>query len=169
MNVNMNIHPPIFNMRMRQPRPNMHPLHPVNAVWALPALPALPNANIHGPVPNAYAVPAYDLPLGRNMPMGNVHAPHAQQRMLEAPALQRMIAQRIQARAQLQQRMVQAQLAQAEARRQAVVGAGVRDGFRLMAGAERGGGGRGLLMPAQLPPAPQPQPVAAPRRSQGRG
>ncbi|KAG1738308.1 hypothetical protein EDD22DRAFT_959526 [Suillus occidentalis] len=159
MNVNLNIHPPILNMRMRQPMPNMHPLHPVNAVWALPALPALPNANIH----------AYDLPLGGNMPMGNVHAPHAQQRMLEAPALQRMIAQRIQARAQLQQRMVQAQLAQAEARRQAVVGAGVRDGFRLMAGAERGGGGRGLLMPPQLPPAPQPQPVAAPRRSQGRG
>lgn len=160
---------------MRPPLLNMRPPLPMNAAWGLPALPALPNA--HGPAPNAYGVPAYALPhagYAGNMNMLNVDAQNAQQRMLDAQALQRMVlAQRVQARAQLQQRMVQAQLAQVEMRRQAEIRetervrarrhAALREELRLIAGAERG---RHVLhMPPQLPPAPQP--VAAPRRSQG--
>lgn len=160
-----------------QPVPNMHPPLPMNAAWALPiAHGQVPNA--YGLVPNGYGVPAYGLPhagYAGNMNMLNVHAQHAQQRIFEAQAHQRiMLAQRAQAQAQLQERMMQAQLAQVELRRQVEIReaervqarrhAALREEFRLMAGAERGR--LAMYMPPQLPPAPQP--VAAPRRSQRR-
>jgi TRIAD3 protein (E3 ubiquitin-protein ligase RNF216) len=164
---------PVPNLRPHLP--NIYPPLPMNAAWGVPALPALPNA--HGPVPNAYGVPAYGLPhagYAGNMNMLNVQAQHAQQRMLDAQAHQRMVlAQRVQARTQLQERMVQAQLAQVELRRQAEMReaervqarrhATLREELRLIADAERGR--HAIYMPPQLPPAPQP--VAAPRRSQG--
>lgn len=149
-----------------QPVPHMHPPMPMNAAWGLPAL------------PNAYGVPAYGLPhagYAGNMNMLNVHAQHAQQRMLDAQAHQRMmLVQRDQARAQLHERMVQAQLAHVELRRQAAFReaehvqarrhAALREQIRMIAQADRGR--HAMHIPAQLPPAPQP--VAAPRRSQRR-
>jgi TRIAD3 protein (E3 ubiquitin-protein ligase RNF216) len=159
-----------------QPVPKIHPPMPMNVAWGLPALPnahgLAPNA--YGLVPNAYGVPAYGLPhagYAGNMNMLNVHAQHAQQRILEAH--QRIaLAQRAQAQAQLHERMVQAQLAQVELRRQAELReaervqarrhAALREQIRLITEAER----HVMHMPPQLPPAPQP--VAAPRRSQRR-
>ncbi|KAG1903018.1 uncharacterized protein F5891DRAFT_1019925 [Suillus fuscotomentosus] len=155
-----------------QPVPDMHPLQPMNAAWALPPLPALPNA--HGPVPNAYAVPAYGLHYA-GYP-GNMLNAQAQQQMLEAQARQRVaLAQRAQAQAQFQERMLRARLAHAELRRQADIReaqriqavqarhhAAAMEELRLMADAERGR--HAMYIPPQFPPAPQP--VAAPRRSQ---
>ncbi|KAG1777856.1 hypothetical protein EV702DRAFT_1098155, partial [Suillus placidus] len=137
-----------------QPVPNMHPPLPINTAWGLPALP-----NAHGQVVNAYGlVPNGYVSYAGNMNMLNVHTQHAQQRMFEAQAHQRIVLRMMQAQLAQVELRCQAELREAE-RVQARRPAALREEFRLMAGAERGR--LAMYMSPQLPPAPQP--VALPR------
>ncbi|KAG1725066.1 uncharacterized protein EDB91DRAFT_1169386 [Suillus paluster] len=146
-----------------QPRPGVHQALPVDAGWGIPALPnvfrALPN--VLGAAPPIYGAPAHGFP-------------HAAERLFRA----QMEADRVQAQARLQERVLQAQRAQAEMRRQAALrqqealrrvertqgrlrrqAAEMQERRIAAAEAERVRGGMFMAFP---------QPVAAPKRSRRR-